>query len=251
MKLLNKKKEKIQISKANLDIERTLKNLYISPDYFVHINRYYYILKKVRNFLKHKKTIKILDVGCGKNAYLAICLFHNYLCSDCKVYYTGVDVLSQSLKKLTKYWKTKNSNRFFPKFIEMNYIENFIPGEKFDFIVCFEVIEHFDKKYIHNFLNNIKQNMNQNTILFLSTPNFNDKKAKHHIYEYKFEELKEILEKHFKIEKVVGTFINLKDIPEPTSKEFLEWSDLFVKIVYAAKYPNLARNCLWELKLKN
>ena len=50
------------------------------------------------------------------------------------------------------------------------------------------------------------------SVIVVSTPNHegsNDKLPEDHVYEWGFDELKDELEKHFTIESVVGTFIQM------------------------------------------
>ena len=98
-----------------------------------------------------------------------------------------------------------------------------------------------------------------------------DKLPEDHVYEWGFDELKDELEKHFTIESVVGTFIQMPNFHKAqrvynqdlstSSRQFPQaWTDQqvlmlqerfgkqFARMVLATPYPQFANNCAWVLR---
>ena len=97
--------------------------------------------------------------------------------------------------------------------------------------------------------------------VFISTPNHdgsNDKLPEDHIYEWGFQELKDLLEKYFKLESVVGVFTQMrkfnvaqraKQIWTPEQLNMLEerFGRQFMRVAAATFYPETSNNCFWRL----
>ena len=121
-------------------------------------HRMTYILDQINN--RNIKNLKILDVGCGGGI---ICEPLARL--GAKV--TGIDFVPNNIKA-AKIHSKKNK-------LKINYIYKDIEksklDEKFDLILMFEVLEHLDnwKKTIKN----IKQNLNKDGTIIISTINRN------------------------------------------------------------------------------
>ena len=166
-------------------------------------------------------------------------------------YYRGIDVRKITLNKN----KEKKFN-FKADFSYCDIRETKPTNYHYTKICCFEVIEHFEKKHINKVLENIKNAMNYNTILYLSTPNFNGQNANNHIYEYTYAELKNILKKYFKIEEIYGTFASKRDLLKvisPAHKcvyDELEayYDNNIMSVLFAPLYAENSRNCMWVLK---
>ncbi len=117
-----------------------------------------YILEQINN--KNINNLKILDVGCGGGI---ICEPLARL--GAKV--TGIDFAPNNIKAAnTHSKKNKLKIKYIYKDIEKSKLD-----EKFDLILMFEVLEHLDnwKKTIKN----IKQNLNKDGTIIISTINRN------------------------------------------------------------------------------
>ncbi len=120
-------------------------------------SHYNYLISTINEFLDQIITNKIglLDIGCG-NGYLTKVIspkFNNTL---------AVDLSSEGINQVKKHQNEKLQfrNIDLDKLIEEE--------QKFDFITCFEVIEH---QYLPDtFLNKINKLLNNNGYLLLSTP---------------------------------------------------------------------------------
>lgn len=223
-------------------------------DQFAHFLRWSFILDKIKPSAKQK----ILDYGCGISGNLAEVLYRNRHKAE---KYLGLDI-----RKLDKA-RDKFKNVTWIDFKEADLVKDKLDiGNDWDIITSFEVIEHIGKHNTQLFLENIKQYMNKNTILYLSTPNYDEQvgAAENHIIdgevgEFEFYELYAHLSKHFKVEKVYATFASQKDYRD----ELIDWKkDMFeqlneyydanlVSVIMAPLIqPQKGRNCLWVLKLK-
>jgi len=97
----------------------------------------------------------VLDIGAG------VGLFSNYL--DSSVKYTGIELSSKSVE-IAK----KNKVNIIKSTIE-EYVES--SKRKFDFIVCFQVLEHI--KDVHSFIESVKTILKDEGKLIIAVPNNN------------------------------------------------------------------------------
>jgi len=222
---------------------------YFHRDYIAHMLRWSFALRYI------KRDSKVLDVGCG-DGQLADILYRNRRKPEI---FVGIDINKNHLK----IFRERKLN-FSPEIIEMDIREKAIqyPENYFDVIACFEVIEHFEKRYVYFTLGEIRRVLKNNGILLLSTPNYNEKnKAKAHIHEYKEKELEEILIRYFNIEEKFGTFAStfrsdFKSKLSECEKEMFDrlkryYDSTVLSIMFAPLHPSESRNILWVLKKRN
>lgn len=240
---------KDEVNKTQLNPDKIFERHVFHRDQFAHFLRWSFILRKCAPPTKKFKGERILDIGCG-NANLAETLYRNRFKPDL---YIGVDMRAQTIKLNSK--KKFNFNAIFDV---VDVRKQALEDMDFTKICCFEVVEHFEKKYIHDFFNNIQKAMNEKTELFLSTPCFNGQAADNHVHEYTYKELKEILEVHFVIKENYGTFSSKREIMTSMSQmhakvyEELEryYDSNLMSVIFAPLYPQNSRNCMWVLKLR-
>lgn len=242
-------------NKTQLDPQTTFERHVYHRDQFAHYLRWTHILKLVKN------GMNILDFGCGTHLNLAEVLYRNRYKPNI---YLGFDIrkISNRGKKLLDIdWCN------FKKIDILNESSEFAQKFQWDIIASFEVIEHIGKSNGDKYCEQLCKYMNHNTILLLSTPNYDSKTgvAANHIIngevgEYTVFELKELLEKYFVIEKVWGTFASQKDYKKyineyisdklfNNAKEYFD-SDILSNLMAPLLPPYLARNCLWRLRKK-
>ena len=221
---------------------------------FSHYLRWTHILKIA------KIGQNVLDVGCGSGNLYEVFYRNRYSPNN----FTGVDIRKQIIEK----------NRIkFPKanWHNLDIVNDELPISNWDIIVLLETMEHIGKSNGQKLLDNIKQVMNKNTELLISTPCYDEKvgAADNHTYdcgdgkgiisqEYYFNELKELLENNFEIIDVFGTFASQKDYKPLMSEWQIKTFDHLIKYydsnlisnIMAPFFPEHSRNCLWKLKLK-
>lgn len=136
--------------------------------------------------------------------------------------------------------------------------------ESIDFFYTTEVIEHMKPEFIEPWLVDAKRCLKPGGLVYISTPNHdgsNKKLPKDHVYEWGFEELKTLLEKHFELEAVTGTFIQmvkfkaahreLQRIPNDLLNIYEDrFGHHWLRVILAAAYPEFSNNCNWRLRKK-
>lgn len=234
---------KDKINKTKLDLELALKRGFVHRDYLAHCLRWQYTVKTA------KRGMKILDVGCG-DGILAQILYSQKLKP---ALYIGIDLLKGNIEKL----RIRKTNYPITAYLKDIRYWNFPWKSFFDLVTCFEVIEHFEAKYLDHVLQQIVNVLKPNGILLLSTPNYDGKhKASNHIHEYEEKELKTYLTKYFILDRQIGTFASQKEI-YPTLNEHEKyvfdglkpWLDSnILSIIFAGLHPLASRNILWKCR---
>ena len=273
------------------------------PDEITHISRYDKIASLCIEEAKNLgRPIDTFEIGCGevwvlRNLYKAYTVKKSDIISS----YYGVDIDPAVLNE-NPFWSNadgelkdstwfKNFNGIIdivdvtvPQVDENNKKLNIfhkLEDESIDFFWTTEVIEHMGREFVPIWLKDAARCLRTNGLAYVSTPNHdgsNDKLPEDHIYEWGFQELKEELEKHFHIESVVGTFIQLpkfrkaqaahqeprvdgipahdrKLFPKAWTAEQLDMLEerfgrQFLRVALATPYPEHANNCAWRLRKK-
>lgn len=224
-------------------------------DQFAHYLRWTHLLKL------DTRGKKVLDFGCGKGYQYEV-LYRNRYAPD---RYLGLDIRKQTIDKdKEKFPKAEFDTQDLVK-MDTHY------GTDWDFIVSFEVAEHVGKDKVPQFLDNIKNHCNENTIVILSTPCYDEKvgAADNHTYdsgdgrgvspqELTYDEMKTLLSERFEIVAHYGTFASQKDYKDKLSekgKEIFEklsayYDTNIVAVLFAPLVPQFSRNVVWKCKLK-
>jgi 2-polyprenyl-3-methyl-5-hydroxy-6-metoxy-1,4-benzoquinol methylase len=206
-----------------------------------------------------KMNQSILDFGCGSGEMFELFYRNKYRPS----HYVGLDVREKTIREnISKFIINDNAD-----FITQDLCKEFDLNEKFDVITSFEVIEHIGHKNIDVFLQNIIRHCRKDTIILISTPNYDPcvGAAENHILgpereigEWKHEELQKKLEEYFVIEKKFGTFASMRDYDYllndwqkkmyDTLKEYYDVT--LLSVIMAPMFPEQSRNTLWRLRIK-
>jgi 2-polyprenyl-3-methyl-5-hydroxy-6-metoxy-1,4-benzoquinol methylase len=236
----------MDINKTHLSIDLAEDREIQHRDYIAHTLRWTHVIKCI------DIGESILDIGCA-DASMGMMLYAN---KYKPARYVGVDIREGILEKA----RVKLEKANFPvEFACLNVITEFTKIPKYDYsiITCFEMVEHIEGQYVEGVLKNIASIMSDKTVFFLSTPNFDGKnKAENHIREWTYSELKEVIDKYFKIDKVFGTFMNQSALKKCWSIEEMvlfeklhEYYDSnFLSVIFAPLHPIEARNCIWRLQ---
>jgi len=244
---------KMEYNKTQLNPDIAFERHVFHRDQFAHYLRWSYVLNQA------KIGMNILDYGCG-SANLAEVLYRNrYKCNA----YIGVDIREQTIKNNKEKFKDVPWMHFETQDL-VNTKKNF--AIEFDFITCFEVIEHIGKQNADKFLQNIKINMSNKTKLLISTPCFDASvgAADNHIIngiicEFSFNEMKELLAKNgFQINETYGTFASQTDYKPYMNDWQIKMFDSLKKYydsnlisnIMAPLFPEHSRNCIWICQLK-
>jgi|GEM_PF-3887678 len=154
------------------------------PDSFLYkvsIARYFFAKKII------KSNYSTLDYGCGSGQ-------GTFLLSKITKKITGFDIDKETILSNKKKYK----NIIFLTKVNTNH--------KFQFITCFEVIEHAENP--KQLIKSISNLLNKKGTLILSTPNnyksIHPSKNTFHLYEFEILELHHLLKKYFKKIEVYG-----------------------------------------------
>lgn len=224
-------------------------------DQFAHYLRWSHVLKNA------KIGQTILDFGCGSGEMLELFYRNKYRPKK----YLGLEIREKQVKE--------NQEKFakldFAEFRQQDLCQPDLDlGQTFDIITCFEVMEHIGHKNADVFLDNIAYHCNDDTTIYLSTPNYDPQvgAAENHILgpereigEWDHFELQNKLSQFFTIEAKYGTFASIKDYKEDLTgwkKEAFEelrkyYDTNLLSNMMAPMIPaEHARNCLWVLKVR-
>lgn len=243
---------------TQLTPQQTFERHIYHRDQFAHYFRWSHVLK-------HAKIGQtILDFGCGSGEMLELFYRNRYRPKR----YLGLEIR----EKQVEINKEKFAKVDFAEFRQQDLCEPELDlGETFDIITCFEVMEHIGHANADTFLENIWYHCNDDTVIYLSTPNYDpqvgaaDNHMLHHpdgtteVGEWDHFELQEELKKFFTVEAKYGTFASQKDYKKDLTgwrKEAFEelnkyYDSNLVSNLMAPMVPaEHARNCLWVLKAK-
>lgn len=224
-------------------------------DQFAHYLRWTHILKVA------KVGQRILDFGCGTGEMLEVFYRNKFRPKQ----YLGLDIRKKTIDENNANFEKLD----FAEFRQEDLCQDELDlGQTFDIITCFEVMEHIGHANADAFLDNIAYHCNEDTRVYLSTPNYDPKvgAAKNHLLgpdeeigEWDHFELQDKLSEYFDIEAKYGTFASMKDYKKDLTgwkKEMFEaLKDYYdVNLVANIMAPLIpaeqARNCLWVLKVK-
>ena len=178
-----------------------------------------------------KNHIVCLDIGCGDGIIIRKLLENNYKLEDKFKMIIGLDIAKSKLKRFKN---NCHSNKV--EYIIGDARKLCFKNNSVDIVLLFEVIEHFYKqdgvKILHEIYNILKT---PDGFLILSTPSYHSPREKlarksgnlgEHLHIYKFEELKEMLEKiGFRIEHFTTSGFML-----PTGKFSWKTTEILLKI---------------------
>ena len=250
---------KTKYNKTQLTPQHEFERHIYHRDQFAHYFRWSHILKVA------KIGQTILDFGCGTGEMLEVFYRNKFRPKQ----YLGLDIRKQTIDE--------NNERFakldFAEFRQCDLCQDELDlGQTFDIITCFEVMEHIGHDNADAFLDNIAFHCDENTRIYLSTPNYDPKvgAAKNHtlkhddgteeIGEWDHFDLQDKLSEYFDIEAKYGTFASMKDYKEEIAgdwrqvmfDELKKYYDVnMISVIMAPLIkPEHARNCLWVLKAK-
>ena len=227
-------------------------------DQFAHYLRWSHVLKNA------KIGQTILDFGCGSGEMLELFYRNKYRPKQ----YLGLEIREKQVAEN----KEKFAKLDFAEFRQVDLCQPELDlGQTFDIITCFEVMEHIGHANADVFLDNIAYHCNEDTVVYLSTPNYDPHvgAAENHMLgsgenkevgEWDHFELQDKLSEYFTIEAKYGTFASQKDYKEDLTgwrKEAFEElqkyydTNLLSNMMAPMMPAEHARNCLWVLKVKD
>ena len=224
-------------------------------DQFAHYLRWSHVLKNA------KIGQTILDFGCGTGEMLEVFYRNKYRPKQ----YLGLEIRQKVVEENNKKFEKLD----FAEFRQADLCQPDLDlGQTFDIITCFEVMEHIGHKNADVFLDNLAYHCDKNTVVYLSTPNYDPTvgAAENHMLgperevgEWDHFELQAKLEEFFTIEHKYGTFASIKDYKDDLTGWKKEAFDELKKYYDSNLLSNMmapmipaehARNCLWVLRVR-
>ena len=216
------------------------------PDEIAHMSRYEKIASYLVDDAKKKgRPLDTLEIGWGE-VWVLRTLYKSFVVkkSDVVASYWGYDIDPASFQEI-RYWSgdgcdledttwIKNFNATLE--IKDVSVDPILPheDESIDVAWSTEVIEHMPREAVEPWISELSRVLRKDGTVFISTPNHdgsNDKLPEDHIYEWGFLELKELLEKYFNLESVVGVFTQMRKFNQSQNgqekkgkhQKFFEW----------------------------
>lgn len=182
----------------------------ILPDYYLKDK------KRLARFLFHQRCYElilsrverknVLDLGCGTG-------YGSNILKEKARYVTGVDISEEAIKDAKKNFKKRNLQYKVIDTLETGTLP-FLDGT-FDVVVSFQVLEHI--KNVDNYFYEINRVLKEDGELIIITPNRKFRLFSHqypwnhhHIKEYNYYDLKEVLKEYYCSLKIKG--VTLKNI---------------------------------------
>ena len=240
------------IDKTHLSVDNAEDRGFLHRDYIAHCLRWSHFVKCISRGGAYK-TARVLDIGCGKEAPLAKLLYSSKMFPE---YYCGIDIGKIERPNLGKY----EEQAMFSSHDILNLWST--EKSKFDFIVCFEVLEHIEPSHCMKILEAIRELLFDDGMAFISTPCWDvTHTAGNHVNEMRYETLGALFERHgFSITEVFGTFASIRDYQDKidmdkTLRDLFNslrayYDTNFLACVFAPLFPNRSRNCLWKVVKK-
>lgn len=247
-------------NKTQLNVEEDMSRHVYHRDRLAHFFRWSHMMRAM------KQGLRIVDLGCG-SGNLALMLYANRFNPEL---YLGVDIRGKTLESAASYWEGR---KFPAEFLaadlckdgwQQPVLDMFKEGRP-DIITSFEFVEHIPGEQVEPFLKRVNNIMGIDTRFYLSTPCYDGiRKAENHIKEWYYQELKDVLVKWFDIEDHWGTFISQADFLAELQQGKSEYAGIqqtwdrlrtyygseTLAVLFAPLFPEIARNCIWKLKIK-
>lgn len=173
----------------------------------------------------------LLDVGCGDG-------YGTYFLSAFVKKAIGIDVSQETILKAQKKYQSNNL-----QYLWVGPDRWTFQDESFDAIAFFEVFEHVSNP--ENLLREANRVLKPRGRFLISTPNkdvFGEKlPVPFHVKEYSLNEFTQIVEKYFRIQKVIG---------QRNAHKYSRWIN-FKLAKFAMKYPWLLEPYSWYLSKKS
>jgi 2-polyprenyl-3-methyl-5-hydroxy-6-metoxy-1,4-benzoquinol methylase len=241
------------IDKTFLSIDQAETRGFLHRDYIAHCLRWTHVVKWISASSRYK-TAKVLDIGCGKEMPLAKLLHSSRLAP---LFYAAADVSKIEMPQhfATSTWKP---NQLLPEtdaaLLTVDKLE-----QQPNVIVCFEVLEHIEPEHCRRMMLNFSKLIEPGGTVFLSTPCYDSKvgAAANHVNEMTYQAFGAALEDTgWRIQGHWGTFASIKDYKDVLTQDLKDLFDKFkgyydsnyLATIFAPLYPQLSRNCIWELK---
>jgi len=164
-------------------------NLYYEDYKMIFHKEYLSYLDIIKNEIKIKKNMKLLDAGCGDGRFC-------YELKDSKINLFGVDYSERAIK----FAEIFNPNaKFFVQDIKKLKVK-----QEFDYITLIETLEHLKPEDIPETMKKLADHLKKEGVLIVTTPSKAKKLDKKHYQHFTPKSLKSTLSENFHITKIIG-----------------------------------------------
>lgn len=253
-----------EIDNTMLSIDQAETRGFIHRDYIAHCLRWTHVAKYLQKSGRYQ-SVKLLDIGCGKEVPLAKLMYSSRLNPTTGVY-VGLDYNKLEYPDMFhtgKFPLHLVSQCVFPDtFAERKKAVSNVRcvelPDKYDVIVCFEVAEHVEPDGTKKLLEGIRDHLAPGGIAFMSTPCYDSSvgAAGNHVNEMSHDAFGAMIEYvGLTVENVYGTFASISDYKNHMGKEELVvfermrayYDTNYLATIFAPLFPKQSRNCIWEL----
>ncbi len=249
----HKLKENLNDSKnTRMEISNLGRTMNYRPDELAHLSRYDLAVDWILRTKKERgEPLDLVEVGCGECHTIAI-FSSAYVIrkSDIIKSYTGYDI-DPAVKPIEEksFMKLVNGKIRIQDLTVLPVLEH--ETNSIDMAWSFETIEHMKPKFVEPWICEVKRILKPGARFIVSTPNHdgsNKKLPKDHIYEWGFQELKQLLAKHFKLNAIVGTFLQTRRLKETMDGNLIyRYGQHWRRNILAMDHPEISNNCIWHL----
>jgi len=247
-----------EIDKTHLSIDMAEERCIIHRDYLAHCLRWSHVARHVGKLQASKHHVCVLDVGCGREVPLAKTLYTNRMAP---YGYLGVDAnvleTPHMLRRLE--WLELLGGTDFTQ-VDTTKLVAGPRGMEPNVVVCFECLEHVAPSKCREMVVKMRDVLvlSLSGRLFVSTPCWNGSAADNHVNEMTYEALGALLEDvGLRVRGVWGTFASIGDyqklLTDAQREMFVKLHEYYdtnaLSVLFAPLFPEVARNCLWELVL--
>jgi len=246
------------------------------PDELTHMSRYDKMVSMAIDESKALgRPIRILEIGCGEVWPMRV-LYKAYTVkkSDVVEKYIGYDI-DPACEQEHPYWPNGGEDIYdsawFKTVSGEVRIQDLTVNPKLDledgyidFFYTTEVIEHMGREFIEPWISEAARVLRPGGLAYVSTPNHdgsNEKLPEDHVYEWGFQELRDLLDKYFAIQSVVGNFIQLPNFkraqkmhgrwsPDQVDMIMNRFGKQWQRMILAMPYPEVSNNAGWILRKK-
>jgi len=183
-------------------------------DALAHVSRYLWICEYIIALARGLgRPVEILDIGCG-DIYIARVLIASFRVrkADVVARYVGLDIDDKSLRRTGKSRPASLPITLIQGDITDGALAQF-KDQEFDLIICTEVIEHLQPRFVEGLLREINRLAKR---ALISTPNFSGGSGRlpeDHIKEWGVGELTALIRKcNLRVRGRIGVFCNLNRV---------------------------------------
>lgn len=242
------------IDTTYLSIDQAEARGFIHRDYIAHCFRWSHVIKCLSQGQGYK-TARILDIGCGRLIPMATMLHSSRMAP---AYYCGVDYgpVDRSNKSVATTLNSDGFNCDIWDHTSITTLKLDEGEEKFNWVTCFEMLEHVEPAMVHETLDKIREVTTIDARIFISTPVFNGSAAANHVNEMTMDALGNVILDHgFGIVSMHGTFASISDYRHMMNaneahvfEKLRAYYDVnILSTIFAPLHPRGSRNILWEL----